>query len=72
MLSDGFAQHGCLSNERQKTLTNSGVTDGYGKLNEDTDFRRQVAEQAGLGFKLPAFEEGLTRPPVASISPGAT
>jgi integrase len=44
------------------------VTDGYSKLNQDTGFRRQVAEQVGLGFKLPGCEAELMRPTVPSIS----
>jgi integrase len=33
---------------------NQGVTDSYSKLKEDVTFRKQVAEQAGIGFELPA------------------
>jgi integrase len=33
---------------------NKSVTDVYSKLNEDVAFRKQVAEQVGIGFELPA------------------
>ena len=33
---------------------NKSVTDGYSKLKEDVTFRKQVAEQVGIGFELPA------------------
>jgi integrase len=33
---------------------NKSVTDFYSKLNEDVAFRKQVAEQIGIGFELPA------------------
>lgn len=32
------------------------------RLDEDVDFRRQVAEQLGTGFVIPAYEERLMRP----------
>jgi len=38
------------------------VTDGYSKLAEDVDFRRQVVEKLGTGFVIPAYEEKLMRP----------
>jgi integrase len=33
---------------------NKSVTDVYSKLKEDVTFRKQVAEQVGIGFELPA------------------
>jgi hypothetical protein len=30
------------------------VTDGYSKVREDTEFRKQVASKIPLGFQLPA------------------
>ncbi len=33
---------------------NKSVTDMYSKLKEDVAFRKKVAEQVGIGFKLPA------------------
>jgi integrase len=30
------------------------VTDGYSRLSEDSDYKRMVAEQTGLGFVLPS------------------
>ena len=33
---------------------NKSVTDVYSKLKEDVAFRKQVAEQVGIGFELPA------------------
>jgi integrase len=30
------------------------VTDGYSKLDEDTEFRRDVEEKVGTGFDVPA------------------
>jgi integrase len=38
------------------------VTDGYSKLDEDVDFRKQVAEEIGTGFVIPAFEEKPSAP----------
>jgi integrase len=38
------------------------VTDGYSKLDEDVDFRKQVAEQIGVGFVVPAYVEKPMRP----------
>ncbi|HEU5409171.1 MAG TPA: site-specific integrase [Nitrospira sp.] len=35
------------------------VTDGYSKLADDEEFRRQVAAQVGTGFDVPAFESVL-------------
>jgi integrase len=32
------------------------VTDGYSKLGEDEEFRKQVAETVGTGFDVPVFE----------------
>lgn len=32
------------------------VTDGYSKLGEDVEFRRQIAESVATGFDVPAFE----------------
>jgi integrase len=31
----------------------ASITDGYSRLKEDTEFRQLIAEQAGLGYKLP-------------------
>ena len=33
---------------------NKSVTDVYSKLKEHVPFRKQVAEQVGIGFELPA------------------
>jgi integrase len=33
---------------------NESVTDGYSKLKEDVTFRKQIAEEVGIGFELPA------------------
>ncbi len=33
---------------------NKSVTDLYSKLKEDVTFRKKVAEEIGIGFKLPA------------------
>jgi hypothetical protein len=30
------------------------VTDGHSKLRDDTEYRREVADQVGLGFEIPA------------------
>ncbi len=30
------------------------MTDGYSKLREDVQYRKEVAEQVGLGFELSA------------------
>jgi integrase len=38
------------------------VTDGYSKLAEDEEFRRQEAERLGTGFVVPAYEEKLLIP----------
>jgi integrase len=38
------------------------VTDGYSKLNEDVDFRRQVVEEIGTAFEVPALEYQSMRP----------
>jgi site-specific recombinase XerD len=38
------------------------VTDGYSKLADDVEFRRQVAEQLGTGFAVPGYEEKRLRP----------
>jgi integrase len=32
---------------------NKSVTDGYSKLDEDVEYRREVSEKVGLGFKIP-------------------
>jgi site-specific recombinase XerD len=40
----------------------TSVTDGYSKLADDEEFRRQVAEQLGTGFAVPAYEERPMRP----------
>jgi integrase len=37
------------------------VTDGYSRLSEDTEYRRTVAEQTGLGFDLPHHERPIVR-----------
>jgi hypothetical protein len=33
------------------------VTDGYSKLAEDVEFRKEVTEKLGTGFEIPAYEE---------------
>jgi integrase len=38
------------------------ITDGYSKLADDVEFRKQVAEQLGTGFAVPAYEEKRLRP----------
>jgi len=38
------------------------VTDGYSKLADDVEFRKQVAENTGIGFEVPAYEERPMRP----------
>lgn len=38
------------------------VTDGYSKLADDVEFRKQVAEEIGTGFVVPAYEEEPLRP----------
>jgi len=38
------------------------VTDGYSKLADDVEFRKQVAEDTGIGFEVPAYEEKPMRP----------
>lgn len=44
----------------------ASVTDGYSKLAEDFAFRKQVAEQVGTGFAVPAYEAlRPTRPRIA-------
>ena len=40
----------------------TSVTDGYSKLADDVEFRRQVAEELGTGFDVPAYEEKPMRP----------
>ena len=42
------------------------VTDGYSKVKEDVEFRRIIAEQAGLGLHMPTVVPKL---PVAPIAP---
>ena len=39
------------------------VTDGYSKVKEDVEFRKEVAERIGLGFELPPsqIEAGCTQ-----------
>ena len=32
---------------------NQSVTDGYSKLNEDVEFRKECAQRVGLGFEIP-------------------
>jgi integrase len=38
------------------------VTDGYSKLADDVEFRRQVTEQVGTGFDVPMYEPKPMRP----------
>lgn len=38
------------------------VTDGYSKLADDVEFRKQVATTVGTGFDVPAYEEKPMRP----------
>lgn len=38
------------------------VTDGYSKLADDVEFRKQVAEKVGTGFKVPAYEKQAMTP----------
>lgn len=38
------------------------VTDGYSKLADDVEFRRQVAEEVGTGFDVPTYEARPMRP----------
>ena len=38
------------------------VTDGYSKLADDVEFRRQVAGNIGTGFDVPVYEEAPLRP----------
>jgi len=38
------------------------VTDGYSKLADDVEFRRQVAEELGTGLVIPAYEPRPMRP----------
>jgi hypothetical protein len=35
---------------------NKSVTDDYSKVKEDETYRKQVAEQVGIGFELPASD----------------
>jgi len=46
----------------------SSVTDGYSKLSEDREYRREVAEKIGLGFAVPASMRP-TRPKMAKEMP---
>ena len=41
---------------------NKSVTDDYSKLKEDVPFRKQVAEQVGIGFELPTVENNEVAP----------
>jgi integrase len=45
---------------------NKSVTDGYSKLDEDVEYRREVAEKVGLGFELPT-ETAVVVPKVRKI-----
>lgn len=38
------------------------VTDGYSKLADDVEYRKQVADEVGTGFAVPAYEEKPMRP----------
>jgi integrase len=38
------------------------ITDGYSKLADDLEFRKQVAEQLGTGFAVPTYEDKPLRP----------
>ena len=53
----------CVSWELQKLWlghANKDVTDRYAEqLREDVEWRKQEAEKAGLGFKLPALENSI-------------
>jgi integrase len=47
----------------------TSVTDTYVKLAEDVEFRRQVAEQTGTGFVVPAYDDlRPVRPRIAEAS----
>jgi hypothetical protein len=37
------------------------VTDRYSRLDEDVQFRQSVAEQVGLGFELPQYQNPIVR-----------
>jgi hypothetical protein len=43
------------------------VTDSYSKLADDVAFRKQVAEQVGAGFVIPAYEERSMTPKTPRI-----
>jgi hypothetical protein len=45
------------------------VTDGYSKVKEDREFRREVCAQVGLGFALPATEVRAESPVVVPSVP---
>jgi integrase len=40
----------------------ASITDGYSKLSDDLEFRTEVAEKAGVGFAVPAYEPTPARP----------
>jgi hypothetical protein len=44
------------------------VTDGYSKLAEDVEFRKEVTEKLGTGFEIPAYE----KKPVIPMRPRKT
>ena len=56
----GFAPHGLESSRAPEDLirfwlghAKSSVTDGYSKLDEDVEFRLDVANNVGTGFVVP-------------------
>jgi hypothetical protein len=38
------------------------VTDGYSKLADDVEFRKEVTEKLGTGFDVPTYESKPMRP----------
>ena len=41
---------------------NSSVTDLYDRSQADTEYRKQVAEQVGIGFEIPAIVLNVLKP----------
>jgi hypothetical protein len=54
----------------RRCLLTGTVTDGYSKLREDVQYRKEVAEQVGLGFELSAKKADVV-PNVPSSQPAA-
>ena len=55
-----FVESACLSRPLWLGHANKDVTDRYAEqLKEDVEWRKQEAEKAGLGFKLPTVDSSV-------------